>query len=119
MTGYRPDRWTIVSVQDSAGIWFDKVFGTWSGGYLHGSSWRLNSGIVSHEIEGDVISFYGESGSVYHCHRDAYGVGGAENYGVLASIKDKFSDRVRILEEEEALLKYGANVRGSEVPESQ
>jgi len=45
-----------------------------SGGYLSGSSWRMNSGIVkAHEV-GDSFYFYGSSGSCYKCRKDSYTV---------------------------------------------
>ncbi|MDB4028391.1 hypothetical protein N9459_04315, partial [Flavobacteriaceae bacterium] len=43
-------------------------------GYLNGSSWQLNSGIVDVQVEGDFYIFKGNSGSEYYCHKDAYGV---------------------------------------------
>lgn len=66
-----PNRWLLVEVGD-----IHKVFASWSGGYLDGDSWKLNSGIKSVEKDGDYFLFHGFSGSIYKCHKDAYGATG-------------------------------------------
>ena len=66
-----PDRWLLVEHGD-----IHKVFATWTGGYLDGDSWRLNSGIESVEVDGDYLLFRGFSGSIYKCHKDGYGTTG-------------------------------------------
>jgi hypothetical protein len=48
-----------------------KVLAGWSGGYLEGDFWRMNSGIVRASEEGDYILFHGQSGSVYKCHKNS------------------------------------------------
>lgn len=69
---YCPDRWLIVRFKkDNQTIY--KVLGGWSGGYLDGDSWRLNSGIKNIEEDGDYYLFKGFSGSVYKCHKKSYG----------------------------------------------
>lgn len=67
---YTPDNWVIVKMTRPEGV-IHKVLAGWSGGYLNGDSWRMNSGIVRTSQDGDYILFYGESGSVYKCHKDA------------------------------------------------
>jgi len=47
---------------------------TWSGGYLDGDSWRMNSGIKGAEETEDSWEFIGHSGSVYTCGKLNYGV---------------------------------------------
>ena len=79
-----PDRWILVEQGD-----IHKVFATWTGGYLDGDSWRLNSGIDGvPEIDGDYILFKGYSGSVYKCHKEAYGTTGFGGF-VLADLIEK------------------------------
>jgi hypothetical protein len=51
-----------------------KVLGSWAGGFLHGDSWRLNSGVVAVGRDRDHWIFRGSSGSIYRCHKDAYGM---------------------------------------------
>jgi len=65
---YNSDKWLIVDVGECY-----KVFATWSGGYLDGDSWKVNSGITKIEIVDDYYHIYGLSGSVYECHKNSYG----------------------------------------------
>lgn len=65
-----PDRWSLVRVSDD----LVKVMATWSGGYLHGDSWKLNSGINKVEDGGKSWLFTGFSGSVYECKKGSYGM---------------------------------------------
>jgi hypothetical protein len=46
------------------------------GGYTGSDSWKLNSGITRATLVGDRWEFDGASGSVYSCHKDAYGTNG-------------------------------------------
>jgi len=72
---YTPDSWVVLKIKPGKGAFpFYKVLAGWSGSYLHGDSWRLNSGInlvFDHE---DEIHFYGHSGSNYICHKETYGL---------------------------------------------
>lgn len=75
MNEYYPDRWMLVRVQrqEDAAPWY-KVFAMWSGGYLTGDSWRLNSGIVkTHLDDGDEWTMVGESGTAYFGREQSYG----------------------------------------------
>ena len=65
----KPDNWVVVKVDED----FYKVLAGWSGGYLDGDSWRLNSGISEVKDDGDYWLFIGASGSVYQCHKKGYG----------------------------------------------
>ena len=53
-----------------------KILAGWSGSYMHGSSWKLNSGCTNVKVEGDYYLFNGYSGSIYKCHKDSYGLTG-------------------------------------------
>jgi hypothetical protein len=75
MSDYRPDRWTVIRIQ-ATGQTIYKVFASWSGGYTGSDSWKLNSGITRATLVGDSWEFDGSSGSVYSCHKDAYGTNG-------------------------------------------
>jgi len=94
-----PNKWCIINVTNNEGETFSKVFGTWSGGYLDGDSWRLNSGIKKIEEDDDNYTFTSKSGARYICAKSSYGVAGASNYGILHSFKGKHPDRVDILDE--------------------
>lgn len=70
---YTPDNWVILKIK--AGKYdrgFYKVLAGWSGGYLYGDSWRMNSGVTRVEENGDYYEFYGSSGSCYRCHKKGY-----------------------------------------------
>jgi len=67
---YTPDNWVILKISGYDPHY--RVLAGWSGGYLDGDSWRLNSGITSHEFDGDYWYFYGSSGSCYKCYIDSY-----------------------------------------------
>jgi hypothetical protein len=72
MSDYTPDRWVVIKITgDSTPI--HKVFACWYGGYAGSDSWKLNSGITSSALEGNVYYFNGSSGSVYECHKNCYG----------------------------------------------
>jgi len=89
MNDYCPDRWLMVRVtENKTGNVHYRVFGSWSGGYLDGDSWRLNSGVERIEVHGNKYHFIGSSGSTYICHKDMYG-SSAYNYGALKSIIEK------------------------------
>jgi hypothetical protein len=63
---YTPDGYAILKIQaygsDDVVL---KVFGSWSGGYLDGDSWRLNSGIIDVKEDGNTYLVTGYSGSQY------------------------------------------------------
>ena len=79
MSDYTPDNWVVIKFtqQVKSGNTgygrtekvFYKVLGGWSGGYLSGDSWRLNSGIVDVEETTDSFIFIGNSGSRYICDK--------------------------------------------------
>jgi hypothetical protein len=65
-----PDNWIIVKITAIEPEPFYKILCGWSGGYLDGDSWRMNSGITEVKEDGDYIDFIGHSGSVYRCHKE-------------------------------------------------
>lgn len=67
---YTPDNWVILKIDTDTEPYYKLLVG-WSGGYLNGDSWKLNSGIVKIEQSDTHYDFVGESGSSYHCHKDA------------------------------------------------
>ena len=75
MSDYSPDRWVVVQIVTATECLY-KVFATWSGGYASSDSWKMNSGITHAQLVDDRWEFAGYSGSVYSCHREAYGTNG-------------------------------------------
>lgn len=73
----KPDKWLLLKItpNDSEEQVY-KVFATWFGSYLSGSSWRMNSGVMSARLENDYIVFTGHSGSEYWCLINGYGCTG-------------------------------------------
>ena len=95
-----PDKWLIVKISPDTGEKpHYRVFGTWSGGYLSGDSWRMNSGIVKcEENEDETWIFYGNSTSIYYCGKESYG---STVYGcqVLETYKESLGDQLEIMED--------------------
>ena len=87
MSEYTPDSWVVLKIVNE-GETFYKVLGGWSGGYLEGSSWRMNSGITHVVEENETCKFYGESGSCYVCQKGAYRLTMATS-GVYNQLKEE------------------------------
>jgi hypothetical protein len=68
MTLQQFDNWVIVESPNSSHY---RVLAGSSGGYLHGSSWKLNSGVVAVGYTSPHLYFEGSSGSVYKLHEDS------------------------------------------------
>ena len=75
MSDYSPDRWVVVQIVTATECLY-KVFATWSGGYASSDTWKMNTGITHSQLVDDRWEFAGYSGSVYSCHREAYGTNG-------------------------------------------
>jgi hypothetical protein len=70
MSDYTPDNWVVLKIKPGKGAYpFYKVLAGWSGGYLYGDAWRINSGVTRVEQDSDYYEFYGSSGSCYRCHK--------------------------------------------------
>jgi hypothetical protein len=68
MTDYNPDNWVVIKMNGDDPHY--RVLAGWSGSYLNGDSWRMNSGITRVEDAGDRYNFYGSSGSCYSCGKE-------------------------------------------------
>ena len=88
---YEPDNWVIVEIEQDNGQPFHKVLGGWSGGYLDGNTWRMNSGIDRVVTDEDHYDIHGYSGSVYRCRKDTEGI--RMN---IANILEKLIDTGRV-----------------------
>ena len=71
---YYPEayRWLAITQPDDSIV--IKVFASWTGGYLHGDSWKLNSGCLRIEEEGDTLIVHGYSGSTYVLNKHNQGM---------------------------------------------
>lgn len=83
MSMYTPDSWVLLHVVGGSSPHY-RVFGSWSGGYLDGDSWRMNSGVCSaNQILGGKVQFHGSSGSIYECSLSNYGIRSPYNLSEL------------------------------------
>lgn len=80
MSLYTPDRWLLIKQTTSDKKEFFRIFATWGGGYLDGSSWKLSSGCVGKPVyddkHGGTWSIDQSSGSVYKFHKESQGICG-------------------------------------------
>jgi len=85
---YLPDNWVVLKIKEGKlDSGFYKVLAGWSGGYLYGDSWRMNSGISEVTEDGDYLLFHGYSGSVYRCYKGGYRLR-MNNAGVYNQLKE-------------------------------
>jgi len=89
-----PDRWVIVKLPNN----YYKVFGTWTGGYLDGDRWKLNSGISKVEQDKNFYYFIGFSGSCYKCHKKGYGTATSWGLSVLNKIIEQGNGQIELME---------------------
>ena len=93
-----PDSWVVLKITTETGVIY-KVLAGWTGGYLDGYSWRLNSGInIVFERE-DQVDFYGNSGSLYVCKKGTYGLRMGTS-GIYNDIVSRFGDKVEMMPED-------------------
>lgn len=90
MNEYQPDRWVIIELKNKGETLY-KVLAGWSGSYLYGESWKLNSGITEVEDKDDYYLFHGYSSSVYKCYKKSYGFNNM-TASVLESLKKQAED---------------------------
>ena len=99
-----PDRWSIVEIEyEGKTTW--KVLGSWYGGYGGGDSWQLSSGIVETKETDNGFEFTNESGSVYVCYNNSYGMSGYTS-GIYSYWQKQIEEEgntmsLRLLEENE------------------
>lgn len=73
MSIYTPDKWCLVSVPFPEGDEV-KILAGWSGSYRDSATWRLSSGIISVELDGEYWVLGNHSGSAYRCHKQGEGL---------------------------------------------
>jgi len=93
---YYPDNWVVLKLSTEYDTMY-KLLAGWSGGYLDGDSWRINSGITRCEMYEDMLAFYGETGSCYYVHKDTYRLSMA-TAGIYDQIKMHYGEIVTMLE---------------------
>lgn len=95
-----PEKWVILKIESEKKSYL-KIFATWTGDYLSGDSWRLNSGVASVKEDEDYFYFIGHSGSCYKCHKKTYGT--ASSYGeiVLNNIIKEGSEKISLMKNDD------------------
>lgn len=93
---WTPDNWVVIKFETDDPHY--RVLAGWSGGYLSGDSWRMNSGIVKSFEDEDYWVFVGDSGSKYLCHKDSYGLRMNNGY-VWDQIEQKYGVKAVMLDE--------------------
>ncbi len=68
---YTPDDWVILRITSEKYGSIDKILCSWCGGYGGSDSWKLSSGIVSHNHFQNYLDFHQESRSVYRCYTNS------------------------------------------------
>lgn len=99
MTEYYPDQWILLKIKGNGVLY--KVFGSWSGGYLSGASWKMNSGITKVQEDENYYYFHGYSGSVYKCHKSSYGISNVYNYSVAVGFVERTNGIIEIVNEDD------------------
>lgn len=97
MTDYNPDNWVVIKIGGDDPHY--RVLAGWSGGYLDGDSWRMNSGIVRVEDVGDCYNFYGSTGSCYSCGKESYTLR-MNNVHIWNQFKKQHGDLVELMPED-------------------
>lgn len=88
MRTYKPDLWLLLKITGPNSEPIFKILGSWYGGFGGSNSWRLSSGCLTPEIDGDSIVWPQSSGSTYEVSLKNIG---ASSYtqNVLASYIDE------------------------------
>ena len=94
---YKPDNWVVVKIKGDDPHY--RVLAGWSGGYLSGDSWRMNSGVTECKQDGERLEFYGSTGSCYSCHKETYGLR-MNNAGIWKQLQDLHGDKVELMSED-------------------
>lgn len=90
MSTYHPDTWVMLKFVHN-GKPIHKILAGWGGSYIHGASWKLNSGVTKVTEDDTHYHFEGSSGSVYSCNKRSYGLS-AYTAGILESFYKQVED---------------------------
>ena len=96
--GITPDSWVIIEVNHE-GEQFQKILSGWSGSYLYGDSWRMSSRVreISIKVNQDFFTVDTETGSQYTLFKSRQGLR-MSNAGIYNQLKDKYDDKLEIIE---------------------
>jgi hypothetical protein len=94
MIKHEPNNWVVIKMDGDDPHY--RVLAGWSGGYLDGDSWKMNSGITRVEDDGDCYNFYGSSGSCYSCYKESYCIR-MNNGHIWAQLQEQHGDLVELM----------------------
>jgi len=94
MSEYSPHKWVVLKFKGDDPHY--RVLGSWSGGYLDGDSWRMNSGITSVNEDEQDYHFFGSSGSCYICNKESYGMI-LYTSAVYEDFKEEHGDNIELM----------------------
>ena len=97
MREHRPDNWVVLKFSGDDPHY--RVLAGWSGSYLAGNTWRMNSGITKVEEDESFFYFYGSSGSRYRCDKGSYMLR-MNNAGTWAKLQELHGDKVEMMPED-------------------
>lgn len=97
MNEYRPDNWVVIKFKGDDPHY--RILGGWSGGYLDGDSWRMNSGITAVDELENVFMFKGATGSVYTCRKEQYCLR-MNNAYIWSKLQEIHGDNVEMMPED-------------------
>jgi len=104
MNVYTPSSWVVVKMYPVNVNPLYRLLGGWSGGYLDGDSWRLNSGITDVSDSDLYYTFTGSSGSEYRVNKSGYGLS-ISTVDVWAAFVCQLGDKVQMMPEDTDWLK--------------
>jgi len=102
MSYYTSDNWVIIKFKGDDPHY--RVLAGWSGGYINGDSWRMNSGIVEVNETDDYYYFKGSSGSEYKCNKESYRLK-MNNARIWSQLQELHGDAVELMPEDTDWLK--------------
>lgn len=95
MSQYTPDRWVLIELNSPKHGIIRKVLAGWYGGYLGSDAWQISSGVVEVKETDDCYEFLNDSGSIYTCYKQAYGL---SNYtaSIYSDYERKFQEQPEV-----------------------
>jgi hypothetical protein len=106
LTMYSPGAYRVILIDTPTGQ-LVKLFASWSGGYLDGDSYRINSGTEVIIEEQNNYFFYGFSGSIYKLNKFTQGHLTSYSSGIYNRILQQ--DCAREISVQEAINILGEN----------
>ena len=112
---YSPDNWVILKVDVDIDKLHYRILAGWSGGYLDGDSWRMNSGITKIEEEDDYYLFTGETGSVYKCFKGSE-ILRMNNAHIYENLKNQHQEKIELIRYEDFIKEFKNVKQSGSVP---